>query len=65
MTNNFAGKSKASPSFAYAIVEYAHQAIGPYGTLAKVHADDAPLVRAAFITRLAETAIEIMNGEAK
>lgn len=67
MANNRASASdtEAPRPFVYAIVEHACQAIGPYGTLAKVHAKDAPAVRAEFVTRLAETAIEIMNGETK
>ncbi len=48
---------------AYLIAEWAVEAVGPNGTVMQVHEDDASLIRATFIARLAETATMIANGE--
>ena len=56
---------KTTGALAFAIAEHACQSIGPEGTVMKTTAEDAPLVRATFIARLAETATAIANGELK
>ncbi|RDI13495.1 hypothetical protein DEU38_13470 [Rhodococcus sp. AG1013] len=52
-----------SGELAQAIAAHAVECIGPNGTVLQVHEEDASLVRATFIARLAEAATKIANGE--
>ncbi|UPK64927.1 hypothetical protein MYP14_06130 [Rhodococcus pyridinivorans] len=54
---------QTSGALAHAIAEHAKQAIGPNGTVLKVPEDDAQLIRATFIAKLAEAATKLANGE--
>lgn len=45
------------------IAAFATECVGPKGTAIRVPEDDAQLVRATFIGKLAEAAIKIANGE--
>lgn len=60
-----ADEVKLTTALAHAIAELATRAIGPNGTVTKVHAEDASLVRTMFIAQLAEAATKIANGETK
>jgi len=50
-------------SMAIAIAELAKRCIGPDGTVFRVPEDDAPLIRATFVSRLAEAAMNILDKE--
>ena len=50
---------------AIAMAELARRCIGPEGTVVKVSAEDAPVVRSAFISRLAEAAMNILDEATK
>lgn len=50
-------------ALAHAIAAHAIQAIGPSGTVLKCAEEDASLIRATFITRLAEAATKVAIGE--
>lgn len=54
---------KTTTNLAHAIAAHACEAIGPNGTVMKTGAEDASLIRATFIARLAEAATAIANGE--
>lgn len=43
----------------------AQRCIGPEGTMVRVPEEDAAMVRSAFISRLAEAAMNILDKEAK
>ncbi|CDZ92274.1 hypothetical protein QM787_03990 [Rhodococcus ruber] len=45
------------------IAAYATECVGPKGTVIRVPEDDAQLIRATFIGKLAEAATKIANGE--
>jgi hypothetical protein len=55
----------ATGGMAIAMAELAQRCIGPEGTVFKLPAEDAPIVRAAFISRLAEAAMKILDSEAR
>jgi len=46
---------------AIAMADLAAKCIGPEGTAMRVSAEDAPILRSAFITRLAEAAMNILD----
>jgi hypothetical protein len=48
---------------AFAMAELAKRCIGPEGTVLRVPEDDAALVRSIFISKLAEAAMKILDGE--
>lgn len=50
-------------ALAIAMAELAKEAIGPNGSVVRVAEEDAPLVRSAFISRLAEGAMKILDRE--
>ena len=50
---------------AQTVAALAIQAVGPEGTMLRVPEDDAQLLRATFIARLAEVATAIANGEVR
>jgi|GEM_PF-2761162 len=50
---------------AIAMADHARRCIGPEGTVVKVPAEDAPILRSAFISRLAEAAMKILDEAAK
>lgn len=52
-----------SGDLAQMVAAHAVRAIGPTGTVMRLPEDDAQLVRATFIARLAEAATKIANGE--
>lgn len=54
---------RTSGALALMVAEHAKQAIGPNGTVYKVPEDDAQLIRATFIAKLAEAATKLANGE--
>jgi len=54
-----------SGNMALAMAALAQRCIGPDGTMVKVPEEDAPMVRSAFISRLAEAAMKILDGEVK
>lgn len=45
------------------VAELAREAIGPDGLMVKIPEEDAQLARAVFISRLAEAAVKLANGE--
>ncbi|QCB97148.1 hypothetical protein E5206_09555 [Arthrobacter sp. PAMC25564] len=51
----------ATGGMAIAMAELARRCIGPDGTVVKVFAEGTPIVRAAFISRLAEAAMKILD----
>jgi hypothetical protein len=55
-------ETKVTGELAFAMAELARRCIGPEGTVVRVAADDAPLVRSAFISRLAEAALKILDA---
>ncbi len=50
-------------NMAIALAELARRCVGPDGTVVKVPADDAPILRSAFISRIAEAAMKILDSE--
>lgn len=54
---------RISGDLAQMVAAHAVRAIGPEGTVMRLPEDDAHLVRATFIARLAEAAAKIANGE--
>ncbi|MBM4683813.1 hypothetical protein GS532_07720 [Rhodococcus hoagii] len=54
---------RISGDLAQMVAAHAVRAIGPAGTVMRLPEDDAQLVRATFIARLAEAATKIANGE--
>lgn len=45
------------------IVSIARTAIGPDGVMMRLPEEDSGVMRAAFVTQLAETAMKILDGE--
>jgi hypothetical protein len=56
-------ETKTAGGMAIAMAELARRCIGPNGTVFRVAAEDAPIVRSTFITRLAEAAMNILEQE--
>lgn len=54
---------KTTGELAFAMAELATRCIGPNGTVLRVSAEDAPILRASFIGRLAEAAMKILDDE--
>lgn len=54
---------RTSGDLAHMVAALAVQTIGPTGTIVRVPEEDASLIRATFIGKLAEAAIMIANGE--
>jgi len=50
-------------NMALAMAELAKRCVGPDGTVFRVADEDAPLLRSSFISRLAEAAIKILDGD--
>lgn len=48
---------------AYRIAEYTRSAIGPHGTVLRVPEGEAAILRAAYISRLGEAALKILDGD--
>lgn len=48
---------------AIAMAALARRTIGPDGTMMRVSEEDTPLVRATFISQLAETAMKILDQD--
>ena len=48
---------------AIAMAELAQRCVGPDGAVVKVPAEDAPLVRSVFISKLAEAAMKILDQD--
>lgn len=57
-------ETKTTGEMAFAMAALANRCIGPNGTVIKVPAEDAPILRAVFISRLAEAAMNILDKEA-
>ena len=55
----------ASGGIAIAMAELAQKCIGPEGTIVRVPAEDAPMLRTAFISRLAEAAMKILDEDTR
>lgn len=55
-------ESKTTGEMAFAIAALAERCVGPDGTVVRVPAEDAPILRSAFISRLAEAAVKILDG---
>ena len=55
-------ETRAAGNMAFAMAELAKRCVGPEGTVIKVPEDDAPILRSAFISRLAEAAMKILEG---
>jgi len=55
-------ETQTTGAMAIAMAELASRCIGPDGTVLRVHEEDAPLLRSAFISRLAEAAMKILEG---
>ncbi|WP_432678015.1 hypothetical protein ACRAJ3_25100 [Rhodococcus pyridinivorans] len=55
--------AKTTGEIAQLVAAHAVDAIGPEGTVLRVAEDDAQLIRATFIAKLAEAATKIANGE--
>lgn len=55
---------RESGELAYAIADHAEKCIGPGGTIVDILEDDAFLLRSAYITRLAEAAMKILDERA-
>lgn len=49
---------KTAALLVHMLAQYAIDTVGPDGTMVRVSAEDAPLSRAALITRIAEAAME-------
>lgn len=60
MTHN---EARTAGSMAIAMAELARRCVGPDGTVARVPAEDAPILRSAFISRLAEAAMKILDED--
>ena len=56
-------ESVATGGMAIAMAELAKRCIGPEGTVVRVPAEDATMVRSAFISRIAEAAMNILDKE--
>ena len=52
-----------SGAMAIAMAELAQRCVGPDGAVVKVPAEDAPLVRSVFISKLAEAAMKILDED--
>lgn len=52
-----------SGDLAIEMADLAREAIGPEGTVYRLPEDDAQLARAAFISKIAEAAVKLANGE--
>lgn len=50
-------------NMALAMAELARRCVGPNGTVMRVASEDASIVRSAFISRLAEAAMNILDKE--
>lgn len=57
-------ETRTTGEMAFAMAALAKRCVGPDGTVMKVHAEDAPILRSAFISRLAEAAMKILDNEA-
>ena len=55
-------ETRTAGAMAIAMAELASRCIGPDGTVLRVPEEDAPLLRSAFISRLAEAAMKILEG---
>lgn len=64
MTTNERDENKAAGDLAHSIADYAERCVGPDGTVVRVPADDAPLVRIALVSRIAEAAMKILDERA-
>jgi hypothetical protein len=47
------------------MAELAKEAVGPDGNVVRVHEEDAPLLRSAFIGHLADAAMKILDEESE
>lgn len=55
----------ATGGMAIALAELATRCVGPDGTVVKVPAEDAAMIRSAFVSRIAEAAMKILDQEAR
>lgn len=55
--------AKTTALLVHMLAQHAIETIGPDGTMVRVSAEDAPLSRAALITRIAEAAMEQAEAE--
>jgi hypothetical protein len=53
----------AAGQLAIDIAALAKSSIGPDGNMLRVSEEDAPMVRSAFISRISEAAMQILDGE--
>lgn len=58
-----ATETKTTGELAFTMAALARRSIGPAGTVLQVPEEDAPLLRSAFIARLAEAAMQILERE--
>ena len=56
-------EARTTGAMAIAMAELARRCVGPDGTVVRVRAEDASIVRSAFLTRLAEAAMKILNED--
>lgn len=56
-------EARTTGTMAIAMAELAQRCVGPDGTVIRVQANDAPILRTAFISRLAEAAMKILDED--